>query len=259
MSECLHCNQEVIGPIFINETINAIGPFCCQGCVTVYNVINMKGLSEYYSIKKDQSLFKKRAPAELKSNQFSYLDDEDFLHEYSYKGFSNMPTMEFYLEGIHCLACLWIIEKLPSFVPGVDTSKLDMGKSVVTISINKNGKFSDVAKELESIGYRPHPLKINQEASRFKINENRTMLLRIGIAGAASGNIMLYAISLYAGAGIEYAKVFNALTVLFALPVLTYCAFPFYRSSLLSLKKRSLSIDVPISLALIMGGVIPIT
>lgn len=254
MSACLHCDQEVIESYYADEE-HLCGPFCCNGCLTVYNVINHKGLSEYYQIKKDVSFFKKRAPVELSSAQYSFMDDQDFITEYSYKGLNNESTMEFYLEGIHCLACLWIIEKLPEFVPGVKSSKLNMGQSVVSIVLNENGKFSTAAHELNQLGYRPHPLKINQSSKELKTKEDRSMLLRIGIAAAASGNIMMYAVSLYAGAGEEYASFFNLLTVLFAVPVLTYCAWPFYRNSWQALKNKTLSIDVPISMALIMGAV----
>lgn len=254
MSACIHCDQNVV-TAYYNDEATSEGPFCCRGCLTVYNVIHAKGLAEYYEIKKNVSFFKKRAPVEIKSSQYSYLDDEDFLKEYSYLSLNNESTMEFYLEGIHCLACLWIIEKLPEFVPGIKSSKLNMGRSVVSIVLKSDGKFSRVAHELENLGYRPHPLKMNQDSQDLKTKENRTALLRIGIAGAAAGNIMLYAVSLYAGAGPEYATFFNFLTVLFAVPVLTYCAFPFYKTSWMALKNKSLSIDVPISLALIMGGV----
>lgn len=257
MSLCLHCDQE-ISTAFYNDSSAQDGPFCCRGCLTVYNVINQKGLSEYYEIKKNTLLFKKRAPVDLNSNQYSFLDDEDFQKEYSYSSLDNQPVMEFYLEGIHCLACLWIIEKMPFFVKGIYSSKLDMGRSVATVILNKNGKFSDVARELNSIGYKPHPLKINQTTNDFKIKETRSTMLRIGIAGAAAGNIMLYAVSLYAGAQQQFEVVFNALTVLFALPVLTYCAYPFYKTSYQAIKSKNLSIDVPISLALIMGGIMGI-
>lgn len=257
MSACIHCDQDVVTAYF-NEDESVEGPFCCHGCLTVYNIIHAKGLSEYYEIKKNVSFFKKRAPVEIKASQYSYLDDDDFLQEYSYQSLNNEQTMEFYLEGIHCLACLWIIEKLPEFVMGIRSSKLNMGRSVVSIVLKPEGKFSLVAHELENLGYHPHPLKMNQDSQDFKTKEERSSLLRIGIAGAASGNIMLYAVSLYAGAGIEYAAFFNLLTVIFAVPVLTYSAFPFYRNSYLALKNKSLSIDVPISLALIMGGVMGI-
>lgn len=260
MSTCIHCDQEVIQAYYGQENEDHVctGPFCCQGCLTVYNVINLKGLSEYYDIKKNVALFKKRAPVELRSNHYSYLDDADFLNEYAHKNFQGEMTMEFYLEGIHCAACLWIIEKLPTFVNGVSSSKLNMGRSVATVSIAKDGKFSDVARELDNIGYRPHPLKVNQSTKDLKLKEERSMLLKIGIAGAAAGNIMLYAVSLYAGAGPEYEEIFNALTVLFALPVLTYCAYPFYRTSYLAIKNKNLSIDIPIAMSLIMGGIMGI-
>ncbi len=258
MSACIHCDQEVIHAHYHSEDGRECGPFCCQGCLTVFNVINFKGLSEYYEIKKNVELFKKRAPVELRSNHYSYLDDVDFLNEYAHKNLHNELTMEFYLEGIHCAACLWIIEKLPTFVNGVSASKLNMGRSVATVSISNLGKFSDVARELDNIGYRPHPLKVNQSTKDLKIKEERSMLLKIGIAGAAAGNIMLYAVSLYAGAGPEYEELFNAMTVLFALPVLTYCSYPFYRTSYLALKNKTLSIDIPIAMSLIMGGVMGI-
>lgn len=254
MSLCIHCDLEAPHP-FYDDVQKQIGPFCCQGCLTVYNVIKMKGLSQYYDIKDKSALFKKRGPANLPSGQYSYMDDFDFHEEYSYKGNCELQTMEFYLEGIHCLACLWIIEKLPGFVKDISQAKLDMGRSIVTISLRPGGKFSTVAKELENIGYRPHPLKINQEINDFKIKENRSMLLRIGIAGAATGNIMLYAISLYAGAGLQYEKIFNLFILLFAFPVLTYSAFPFYKNSYHALKNKQLSIDIPISLALFAGGI----
>ena len=258
MSACIHCDQEVITAYYHKGHDQDAGPFCCQGCLTVYNIINFKGLSEYYDIKKNVALLKKRAPVELKNNHYSYLNDTEFLNEYAYRNLNNELTMEFYLEGIHCLACLWIIEKLPAFVPGVLSAKLNMGRSVATISIDSTGDFSLVAKELDGIGYRPHPLKINQSTADLKIKEERSMILKIGIAAAAAGNIMLYAVSLYAGAGPEYEQVFNALTVLFAIPVLTYCAFPFYKNSYIALKNKTLSIDVPISLSLIMGGIMGI-
>ena len=257
MSPCIHCDQDVV-TAFYNQDSTDEGPFCCRGCLTVYNVIHSKGLAEYYEIKKNVSFFKKRAPVEIRSAQYSFLDDEDFLKEYSYFSNNNQQTMEFYLEGIHCLACLWIIEKLPEFINGVHSTKLNMSRSVVSVILKDDGKFSRVAHELENLGYRPHPLKMNQDSQDFKTKEERAALLRIGIAGAASGNIMIYAISLYAGAGPLYAGYFNLLTVLFAIPVLTYSAFPFYRNSWVALKNKSLSIDVPISLALIMGAVMGI-
>lgn len=254
MNICLHCDEPAINPLFRDDDSDHSRPFCCEGCLTVYEVIQGKGLGEYYKIKNDSAAFKRRAPVEKNAASFSYLNDQVFLAEYSWPLETNLG-MEFYLEGIHCLACLWLIEKLPEFVRGVVSTKLDLERSVVTVVINASGKFSDAAKELSKLGYRPHPIRKNQVTNNLKSQEERSWLIRIGIAGAASGNIFLYAVSNYGGASGDYAQLFNALTVIFAIPVFTYSAFPFYQNASHALRNKTLSIDIPISISLIVGGV----
>jgi heavy metal-(Cd/Co/Hg/Pb/Zn)-translocating P-type ATPase len=258
MTPCIHCDESAINALFDDEDVQHLYPFCCHGCLTVYNILHQKGLESYYEIKKQSALFKRRSPVEIKSVQFKFLDDPQFLAEYSYLNTFQEKTMEFYLEGIHCLACLWLIEKLPEILDSVITCKLDLERSVATVVLKEGGRFESAAREFNHLGYRPHPLKKNQVAANLKIKEERTGLIRIGIAGAAAGNIMIYAVSLYAGAEEDFGRLFNALTVFFAIPVLTYCAFPFYKNAWHAIKNRTLSIDIPISIALLVGGVMGI-
>lgn len=253
LKTCTHCDENIVIPLYNSDDIKKEKAFCCQGCLTVYNVINQKGLQDYYEIKNNSKIFKRRAPVELKTDKFAYLDNEDFIKEYSYKSTDKLPTMEFYLEGIHCLACLWLIEKLPEFLNDVYISRLDMSRSVATVTITKNGKFSSVARELSNLGYRPHPLKRSEEINELKTKEEHSTLLKIGIAGAGAGNIMLFADFIYSGANGLYAKWFGFFIVTLSLPVLLYSAIPFYKNAWSSIKTRNLSIDVPIALALILG------
>ncbi|MBC7537472.1 MAG: cadmium-translocating P-type ATPase [Bacteriovorax sp.] len=255
MNLCVHCDEKILIAVFNDQDLDHNEPFCCSGCMTVFNVINFKGLEKYYEIKKQSAIFKRRSPAENKFQKFSYLDNKEFLDDYSYENLNNRKTMEFYLEGIHCLACLWLIEKLPEYLDDVEQCRLDMQRSVATVSLKNNGLFSNVARELNNLGYKPHPLKRNQSIHDLKILEERKMLLKIGIAGAAAGNIMLYAVSIYAGADGLYAKNFNLLSIAFALPVLLYSATPFYQNAWNAIRTRTLSIDIPISLALIIGAI----
>ena len=254
MISCVHCDEVALTAVFNENDVEKLNAFCCYGCLTVYNIIHQKGLETYYDIKKHSAVFKRRSPVEINSIKFKFLDDPEFLAEYSYFNSFGERTMEFYLEGIHCLACLWLIEKLPEFMDTVVSSKLNLERSVATVVISKHGNFSQVAKEFTQLGYRPHPLKKNQEAASLKTKEERTSLIRIGVAGAAAGNIRIYAVSLYGGASDQFAQLFNSLTVFFAIPVLTYSAYPFYKNAWNALKNRTLSIDIPISLALIVGG-----
>lgn len=255
MESCVHCDESVFTPFFAENTGEKAGPFCCQGCLTVYQVLHQKGLGDYYQVKHDASFFRRRSPVEIRQESYTYLDGEEFLKEYSYSLVSGQNSMEFYLEGIHCLACLWLIEKLPDIVPEVLSSKLNLDKSVVVVTISERGSFALAASELNKLGYRPHVLQKNSEGDKLHKKEERKTLMRIGIAGAAAGNIMIYAVSLYGGAEQGLGDFFNFLTVLLSFPVLTYCAWPFYTSAWTALKNKTLSIDVPISLSLILGVV----
>jgi Cu2+-exporting ATPase/Cu+-exporting ATPase len=258
MATCVHCDEIVLKAFYNDNDLSHEKPFCCQGCLTVFNVLHEKGLDSYYEIKNNSALLKRRSPVEFKNSEFKYLDDGDFLSQYSFVRNDSLKVMEFYLEGIHCLACLWLIEKLPEFLKGVISSKLDLERSVVTVALGEEGKFSEVARELNHLGYRPHPLRNNQEAEALKNQTERLNLIRIGVAGAAAGNIMLYAVSLYGGANGEFSYLFNNLTVAFGLPVLTFSAFPFYQTAWNAIKNKTLSIDIPISMALVFGAVMGI-
>jgi Cu2+-exporting ATPase/Cu+-exporting ATPase len=250
---CTHCDEEVLFAIFNENDENKTEPFCCNGCMTVFNILHSKGLDSYYEIKQNSKVYKRRSPVSIQNEKFLYLDDQDFIKEYTYSNKDGLRTLEFYLEGIHCLACLWLVEKLPDFLPEISSSRLDMGKSVASITIKENGKFSQVAKELNNLGYRPHPLKRNEEMKAYKEKEDRQALLKIGIAGASAANTMLFADFLYGGADGLYAKWFGILTVIMALPALLYSAQPFYINAWNSLKTKTISIDVPIAMALILG------
>lgn len=249
---CTHCDEEVVVAYYSTLDAKKEKTFCCTGCVTVFEVLHQKGLEEYYQIKKDSEILKRRSPVENSKNQYRYMDDEAFHKEYASVE-NNHLVLEFYLEGIHCLACLWLIEKLPEFLPDVAFARLDMGKSVAIIGLKENGRFSNVARELHTLGYRPHPLKRNEDQKKLETESERTFLKRMAIAAAGSMNIMLYAISIYAGADGLYAEIFGIFTVLFAIPVMTYSAYPFYQSAYYALKKGRLNLDVPIAMALLIG------
>lgn len=255
MFQCAHCDELALIPIFPQEDRERKLPFCCTGCLTVYEVLKEKSLSSYYDIKKSSAIFKRRSPVEHSRSSYVYLDDETFRREHCYRDSEGNQVIDLYLEGIHCLACLWLIEKLPEILSGVLTSKLDLDKSVVSVTVAGEGKLSSVARELDRLGYRPHALKKNEDARNRQAKEERSYLKRLGVAGAAAGNIMIYSVSLYGGATESMAKIFNILTVILAVPVFTYSAYPFYQSAWTALKNKTVSIDIPISMALIMGAI----
>ncbi|NQU64816.1 MAG: heavy metal translocating P-type ATPase metal-binding domain-containing protein, partial [SAR324 cluster bacterium] len=227
-------------------------PFCCNGCISVFQLINSKGLKEYYKLKETGGKFQRGGPVNIKDIDYSYLDDEKFIEKYV-KDVGDFYRIEFYLEGIHCISCLWLIEQLPRFMDGVQSSRLDMEKSKVTIIASKELSLARIAKEFNTLGYRPHPITESADIARLRKKEEHSLLMRIGIAGACLGNIMLLTTSLYAGLQGSIGEFFTWLSFFISLPVFFYAAVPFYRSAFASLRKLRINLDVPIVLAIVTG------
>ena len=61
-----------------------------------------------------------------------------------------------------------------------------------------DARSSQIARHLDRIGHAVHPYRgLDRDAQRRR--EDRALLVKLGVAGAAVGNLMLLAIALYAG------------------------------------------------------------
>jgi Cu2+-exporting ATPase len=236
---CLHCGSAV--------PARRGGVYCCAGCEAVHGLLKSAGLTRYYSIL--EQVGARAAPAVgsdavAAGGEFKFLDDPSVRALYV-----QADSVRFYLEGVHCAACVWLIEKLPDLVPHLGAIRLDLGTGVATVGILPGARLSEIASGFMKLGYRPHALKASEE-EELERAEDRRLLLRLGVAGAAAGNIMLMAIPLYAGAEGRYAELFSWGSLALSLPVLFYSAMPFYRSTWEALRAGQLSIDVPVALGL---------
>ncbi len=238
---CVHC-----GTAF--ESHSAQDRFCCHGCETVYQIIQNQGLNDYYRLR-DANPPQCPVPARTSVETFEYLDDADFIRRLSPDGL----RLKLFLEGMSCAACLWLLERIPELCSDAASVRVNMSSSTVEIERIPGGSFARIAKTYDSLGYKPHVIKDASSSLEMQNREKRRELIRIGVAAAATGNIMILAVSLYAGAEGELARQFRWLTAMLAAPVLTYGAWPFYKSALASLKTRRLNLDVPIVAALMAG------
>lgn len=252
---CLHCGDVCFSSYFLDSDKSFEKPFCCLGCKTVYQVINSTGLNEFYQIKNNGSSIRKQQNAKITNSSFEYLNSKDYLEKYIVKN-DEAIELDFYLEGVHCLACLWLIEKVPYFVDDAISVKLNLETSVASVVMKKTGRFSEVASWFNQFGYAPHPITASTEARKLKKKEFNSMLIKLGVAATSAGNIMFLAISLYAGAEYEIIQQFQWISMFLALPVLFYSATPFYKKAWSSIKMKSSSIDLPISFAIISAGLI---
>ncbi len=219
-------------------------------------LLSEHGLDEIYA----QTLDGKntRPKTTQQPETYAHFDDTAFLKLYAHphKG-SPLLEIEFYLEGVHCAACIWLLEKLPSLLEGVHDARVDFRRSALRLVWNPaDQRLSVVAAFLERLGYPPHPYRDLYKGSQQQ-KEDRQMLIRIALTGAVAGNVMLLAFALYSGlfSGMEraYRDLFRWISFLLTIPSMIWGGSLFFRSAIGALRARSLHIDQPIALGLAAG------
>jgi Cu2+-exporting ATPase len=253
-ASCAHCGQAV--PAGLVEP-GAEQQFCCGGCRAVYATIHSCGLDDYYRLLKTADAV--RAPAAPVNSRFESFDSATFHDLFVRKLDERLRRCELVLEGITCVACVWLIEKLPSVLPGVIEARLSMRDSSVTVTWDGSLlTLSTIARTLDRFGYRPHPPRGAGRTEMLR-QEERRRLVHLGASFALMGNIMLLALALYAGmfGGIEeqFRTFFRWISLLLGSVALAWPGGQFFRSAWTSLRLRAPNLDVPISLALLAGWI----
>ncbi|WP_372653074.1 heavy metal translocating P-type ATPase [Halobacteriovorax sp.] len=245
---CVHCNDVIKFPVYDGEKV-----FCCNGCQTVHHALEAGGLLEYYKVRDRLGISENLTPQLKSKEDFSFMNTPQFKEEFITSSNSKLH-LKLYVEGIHCLACIWLLEKLPSINTEIYSARINFSNSILDVTITEDCDLTKLAEQISDLGYKPHVIKSDSEALKLQQTEEHTKLIRIGVAGACSANIMLYSIAIYAGAGEQFSSLFGWVSFFLCLPVLFYSAIPFYQNTISAIKTRTLNIDIPISFAIIIGS-----
>jgi Cu2+-exporting ATPase len=240
---CLHCQLPI--------PAGRASAFCCAGCEVVHRAIAANGLGQFYALREIA------APARTTDRRYTEFDDPAFQRLHVRRGADGLASASLYLEDLRCGACVWLIESAPRCIPGIANMRVDLGRSRADVTWDPGAtSLARVARYLDQIGHPPHPYRgLEREARRRR--EDRSLLIKLGIAGAASGNLMLLAIALYAGmfGGMSRgdAGLFRWASMCVAVPALGFAATPFFRTALSALRGRRLHLDLPLSIGILAG------
>lgn len=246
---CYHCGEPCD-----TETIHVAGKhFCCQGCKTVYDILNKVELCDYYSIEKNPGLSQK---TQVRPDKFAFLDDEALQQKLVHYKDKTQSHVTLYLPQMHCSSCIWLLEHLGKLDQYIIRSQVNFLKKEVTVVFNHQGtSLRKVAELLTSIGYEPH-FSLNNLAEKPATNYDKSRIYKIGITGFCFGNIMLLSFPEYFSLGNMQEKglqqLFSYLILLLSLPVFFYGASGFFISAWKSLRQKILNIDAPIAIAILI-------
>ena len=107
---------------------------------------------------------------------------------------------------------------------------------------------------LARLGYEAHELDPGLLSATQTDRQGQGLLLRLGVAGFAMMNVMLFSVAVWSGAPEATRNMFHWISAIIALPTVAFAGQPFFRSAWASLRARRLGMDVPISLALILAS-----
>jgi Cu2+-exporting ATPase len=231
--------------------------FCCAGCRAVYETIHACGLDSYYRLREAANAsFRPAAPS---ADSFDPFDAPAFEKLYVTSDANGARSVDLVLEGVTCAACVWLVERLPRVLEGVIEARLSLREATVRVTWEPTRIcLSQIARTLNRFGYTPHAAKGQSRRALFRAGE-RKRLIQLGVAGAIMGNTMLLALGLYAGLAGElnapYRMFFRWISAVLGVISLAGPGAVFFRSAYAALRTRTLNLDVPIALALAVGGV----
>lgn len=152
--------------------------------------------------------------------------------------------------AIHCGGCLRTIERTLQGVSGVAEARANLTTRSVTIRWPKDALPPAVVEALGAIGFPPHLAG----AETGKGDPVQAELIRaLAVAGFAASNIMLFSVSIWAGADGDLRDLFHLLSALIALPALLYSGRVFYRSAWSALRHGRTNMDVPIAIGITLA------
>lgn len=226
--------------------------FCCRGCKAAFELVQGLGLNSYYQRRCLDPDVKPLRPE----------DDEGSadLSAHVVTDGQGERTLHLMVEGVHCAACVWLIETILARQPGVRQARMNMTtrRLVLRWGPDASGTVAEVNRLVEPItliGYRLVPYDPSALGEATKRHE-RELLRGMAVAGFAAGNIMLLSVSIWAGVdmGERTRELFHWLSALIAFPTIAYTIRPFARSAFAALRHGRTNMDVPITIGVLLAA-----
>ena len=236
VARCTHCAQPMVNDTF--------APYCCRGCRAVHGLLTKAGLTRYYDLRRGPGL----PPADLESRRLDHKWLE--LIEEARAAEGGVTRVELDIQGIHCAACVWLIEELFRRHGGTQTGLMSINPALGRVELRVSPEFPlvDWVDSVESLGYLLGPAR----SSGARASDD--LLMRVGICAALAANVMLFGAAMYLGLrdGPVYVLL-NQLSYAAGVLAVLIGGSVFIGSAFRAVRSRVLHLDVPIALGIVLA------
>ena len=256
-ADCFHCGLPVPRGLTLSVTINGRDePMCCFGCQAVARAIVDSGNADFYRHRTAPSPRGEELLPDF-IRQTRVYDHPEIQKTFVRTTAEHQREASLILEGITCAACVWLNERHVAQLAGVLDVQVNYATHRARVRWDDTQiKLSDILQAIHHIGYSAHPYDPQQQQQAFE-RDRRNQLRRLGIAGVLGMQVMVLSVALYAGgwSGMEagFKTFFRWVGLLLTTPVLLYSGAPFFRGAWRDLRNRSVGMDVPVALGILVA------
>ena len=210
-------------------------------------------MCSYYNFDESPGI---KATGKFVSKKFAYLEDESIISKLVQFSSNTQTNIVFQLPQMHCSSCIFLLENLHRIEPAIIKSQTNFQRKEVLIIFNPQlTTLRKVTELLAFIGYEPF-ISLQDSNKKKSTHFNKKRIYKIGVSGFCFANIMMLSFPEYFSAGnIEQAglkQTFTWLNFILSLPVLFFAASDFFIAAWKGLRQKTLNIDTPIALAIVV-------
>lgn len=246
--KCVHCGDDCGRYPVVWDDKN----FCCQGCLTVYQLLNQNKLNQYYKIADTPGI---RTESHDYGNKYAFLDNDEIKTQILDFSQGDISKVTLFIPSIHCSSCIWLLENLHIMDAGIKNSLVHFTKKEVSITFNHQQiSLRRLVELLASVHYIPQ-INLQKTQAESKRASNTRLIAKIGVAGFAFGNIMLFSMPEYLSfrndLDSNFQNFFGWANVLLSLPVLLFSGSDYLVSAWKNLRRGIVNIDLPVSIGIV--------
>ncbi|MCY2985245.1 MAG: heavy metal translocating P-type ATPase [Planctomycetota bacterium] len=231
--------------------------FCCNGCMGAYALIHDLGLESYYDLKSAVSSTNMESVRE-QTTRSHVLEDLEAAGVPVRTMADGSCAVRLAVDGMHCAACTWLIERVQPTIPGLISAQVRMSDQTVELVYDPTQTQPiDVSRKLAKLGYSLAPWAVDSEDDQGFQQQQREHWSGIALAGFFAANAMWIGIALYAGeatgmtAGHE--TFLRWVGTLLAVLAVALPGRMFFYTAWQAIQTRTPHIDIPIALSLLIG------
>lgn len=240
---CPHCNSPTLPSA-------PSAPYCCLGCQAAHALVCAAGLERFYELRGAERLAAVggRQKGEARAPRHWLVP----LREQAESSGGEVVRLVLDLQGLQCIACVWLLERLFARQPGAVRLTINSGVGRMELCYRRgSAAVESFLDDAESLGYRAGPPLKQSDAPLDEL------LLRFGLCAALAMNTMIFSFSQYFGLTVESEGPLFRLFAVGSLLLTSLCVLlggtVFFRSALAALRRGVLHMDVPIALGIALS------